>query len=87
MALTQEDLQALSDLIDHKVSNAVANVTAPPENHGQPDAANDVNSEGAPVYYVHLANGQVVESKDAGSTHVMVGDERVAVVERFQKGV
>jgi hypothetical protein len=54
------------------------------ENHGAADAANAV--ENAPTYYVHLADGTVVESKDSASTHQDVDGVSVAVIGRYLKG-
>ena len=88
MALTAEDLAAIGSVIEQKVATAVEDRISmqpkAPENHGAPDAANSL--EGAPVYYVHLANGNVIETQDAGSTHMDVDGESVQVIGRFQKG-
>jgi hypothetical protein len=61
-----------------------AEMPAVPENHGEPDPANSL--EGAPFYYVHLANGDVMESQDSASTHVDVDGVSVAVIGRYLKG-
>ena len=46
----------------------------------------DVSPDSGPTYYVHLANGDVVESKDSSSTHLDVNGTSVAVIGRYQKG-
>jgi hypothetical protein len=88
MALTAEDLAAiagaLKPMVEDIVSDRVAAQPKATENHGEPDAANSL--DGAPVYYVHLANGNVIETQDAGSTHMDVDGESVQVIGRFQKG-
>ena len=45
----------------------------------------DVDPQAGPTYYVHLANGDVIESKDSGATHVEVNGETVDVIGRYQK--
>ena len=49
------------------------------------DNANRIDDE-APTYYVHLADGQVIESKDSGSTHMDVDGQSVLVIGRYAKG-
>jgi hypothetical protein len=78
MALTPEDLEQLGAFIDQKVTAAVAGAQpqAPPD---PPDLA--ARKEAEPWYYVHLADGRVLETQDSQST-VMEG---LAVVGRFPK--
>lgn len=93
MALTPEDLQALAGLIDQKVSEAVSGqvqtavteaTTPQPQTNDEPQN----QPENQPVYYVHLANGKVIESRDSVSTHMTDPDsgEAVQVIGRFSKG-
>jgi hypothetical protein len=84
MSLTPEDVAALGALFDKKIEDAFASQPVPPENHGAPDPANAIES--APVYYVHLANGDVLESKDSASTHMDVDGVSVGVIGRYPKG-
>ena len=88
MALSAEELQQVLDAIKGQV---------PPE--PSPEAAQaqadadysrqaghpDVDPEAGPTYYVHLANGNVIESKDSGATHVEQDGETVDVIGRYQK--
>jgi hypothetical protein len=89
MAFTPEDLQALSSLIDSKISEqvgaAVTEATTPqPQTNDEPQN----QPENQPDWYVHLANGKVIESKDSQSTHMTDPDtgEAVQVIGRFPKG-
>jgi hypothetical protein len=80
MALTPEDLAQIKELFS---SQPVPAAPAEPTK-GQPDPANSL--EAAPVYYVHLADGQVLESQDSASTHMDVSGVSVQVIGRFLKG-
>lgn len=87
MALTPEDLEALGAFIDSKITAATGDIAAaakPAENHGAPDPANDTAN--APEYFVHLANGDVITSKDSASTHMDVDGKSVAVIGRYLTG-
>ena len=95
MALSQEDLQALGSFIESKIGTVVGDLrsdlegkmaaaTATVENHGAPDAAND--AENGPDYYVHLANGDVITSKDSASTHMTVDGKSVQVIGHYTVG-
>lgn len=55
-----------------------------PANHGTADAAN--STEFAPDYYVHLANGDTITTKDSGSTHMDVDGVSVQVIGRYAVG-
>lgn len=79
MALTAEDLQALGDFIDARVAAAVQKATTPAPVVDAPDVA--ATKEAAPWYFVHLADGRVVETQDSSST-VM---DNLAVIGRFPK--
>jgi photosystem II stability/assembly factor-like uncharacterized protein len=95
MALTQEDLAALAGFIGSEVEKhlqASKPAEPTPEEKAQ-TAANeqrlkagvpDVDPEAGPEYYVHLANGDVITTKDSGSTHMSVDGETIAVIGRYQ---
>lgn len=78
MALTAEDLQQLGDFVKAQVAEAVA-ATQPKAPEDAPDVA--ATKEAAPWYFVHLADGRVVETQDSSST-VM---DNLAVIGRFPK--
>lgn len=93
MALTPEDIAALGALIDSKVSEAVSGqvaaavteaTTPQPQTNDEPQN----QPENQPVYYVHLANGKVVESRDSVSTHMADPEtgEALTVIGRYAKG-
>jgi hypothetical protein len=71
----EADTQAAA--ADNAVQNRVSVVGKP-----------DVDPEAGPKYYVHLADGSVLQTFDAGSTH-MANDagEQMAVIGRYQMGV
>lgn len=95
MAFTQEDLAALGSLIGDVVDKKLAD-SRPPEPSDEEKAETaaqqqrlkagvpDVDPEAGPDYYVHLANGDVIVTKDSGSTHIGVDGETVAVIGRYQ---
>jgi hypothetical protein len=97
MALSQDDLELLGSFIDKRVSALVSDVE---KDRADRDAASavqnrtavvgkpDQDPEAGPDYYVHLASGGVVVSKDSASTHLPddVTGEPVAVIGRYQKG-
>jgi hypothetical protein len=98
MALTPEDLAALSDMIgktvDQKLETHTATQAQVSQEQATANAALDYTRQAGtpaadpnagPDYYVHLANGDVIETKDAGATHMEVDGETVAVIGRFQK--
>lgn len=78
MALSQEDLAAIAALVDSRVQAAAP--PAAPVVEDSPDVAARKAAE--PVYYVHLADGRVVESQDNSSTHM----DGVQVIGRYAKG-
>lgn len=92
MALTQEDLKELGQFIDARVSNAVAAAAEDRQAQTPTERASvvgkpDVDPEAGPKYWVHLANGDVTETYDAGSTHLPDADGNpVLVIGRYQKG-
>lgn len=99
MALTPEDLQQLGAFLDQKIEQKLgAHSEAQAEAQAATSEANaakdytrsagvpDVDPTAGPWYYVHLANGDVVETQDSGATHMDVDGETVGVIGRFQKG-
>lgn len=75
--LTQRDASAAATAAENAVVNRVSVVGKP-----------DVDPEAGPKFYVHLANGDVVESYDSSSTHMAVegSDAPVLVIGRYQIG-
>lgn len=82
MPFTAEDLQQLGEFVDAKVRAAVGEATAPPAPPPD-DPAVAVTKEAAPYYYVHLADGKVLESQDSASTHMDVDGILVPVIGRY----
>jgi photosystem II stability/assembly factor-like uncharacterized protein len=98
MALTPEDLAALADVVDQRIDKKLGEHTeAQAAEQETAKAANaqeeyalkagipDVDPTAGPTYYVHLANGDVIETQDSGATHMTVDGETVAVIGRYQK--
>jgi hypothetical protein len=91
--LPPEFMQQLGEFIDSRIRQNVP--AAPPEQTAEEKAETarqqqrlkagvpDVDPEAGPDYYVHLANGDVITTKDSGSTHVGVDGETVAVIGRY----
>jgi hypothetical protein len=101
MALTPEDLEALAGFIEGKVKDVAGELLAQAKGDAEAAIAGaavqnrvsvvgkpDVDPEAGPQYYVHLANGKVIESYDSGSTHMADPDTgtQVAVIGRYQIG-
>jgi hypothetical protein len=95
MALSQEDLKALGDFIDGKIESAISDVkkdvgetvsqATTPQVQTNTEPQNQ--PENQPDYYVHLADGTVIVTKDSQSTHMEGPDgEALAVIGRFPKG-
>jgi hypothetical protein len=89
MALSQEDLASLGAFIDSRIA-ASAPVPAPVSDT-VPDRVSqvgkpDVDPEAGPLYYVHLADGSVVESYDSASTHIESNGKTLLVIGRYQVG-
>lgn len=83
MALSQEDLDQLGQFVSNVVEAKMQEknvVTAPEPVADDPDTA--ATKEAAPWYYVHLADGRVLESQDSAATHM----EGAAVIGRYPKG-
>jgi photosystem II stability/assembly factor-like uncharacterized protein len=94
MAITQEDLELLGKYFEQKIDERLeaSKPPEPTEEEKAQTAANqqrlkagvpDVDPEAGPDYYVHLANGDVITTKDSGSTHMGVDGETVAVIGRY----
>jgi hypothetical protein len=94
MAFSQEDLAALGGFIGDQIDKRFAAQDAKQAVQAQQTRDSivgvpDVDPDAGPTYYIHLANGAVVESKDSVSTHLPNPDnesEPILVVNRFQKG-
>jgi hypothetical protein len=89
MAFTPEELEQLGAVIDAKVQSAVGGAVAEattPKPQTNDEAQNQ--PENQPDYYVHLANGHVVTSKDSAGTHMTDPDsgETVMVIGRYPVG-
>lgn len=85
MALTPEDMAQIAALIKGEVSGQVAEATtAQPQTNEEPQN----QPENQPDYYVLLANGKCVVTKDSQSTHIEDPDtgESLVVVARNPKG-
>jgi protein involved in sex pheromone biosynthesis len=90
MALEQSDFAQLGQFISQAVATELdkreaEKPAAPPVEPPKVDDANRIDDE-APTYYVHLANGEVLESKDSGSTHMDVNGVSVLVIGRYPMG-
>lgn len=80
----------LMEALDSKVAAAVGDAvpaTPEPADRASVVGTPDVDPEAGPAYYVHLADGSVVESKDSQSTHMPNAEGvPVQVIGRYQKG-
>ena len=94
MALSEEDFANLARFIEGAVDKRIEETkpAEPTAEEAAQTAANeqrlkagvpDVDPEAGPDYYVHLANGDVITTKDSGSTHMGVDGETVAVIGRY----
>ena len=90
--LDMEDLEALGKFIDQKIHSAIQRGPDVPEKTPEQAAADrasvvgvpDVPPDAGPLYYLHLANGDVVTSHDSASTHLQAGDSTQQIIGRFQ---
>lgn len=95
MGFSPEELAQLGQFIEKKVADVItvardaeqvkADVQAAVNRDaivGKPDVAPDAG----PEFYVHLANGDVIVTRDSSSTHIDVDGTSVAVIGRYQKG-
>jgi hypothetical protein len=97
MAFTQEDLAALAQMVGQTVDQKLqahaasqpqgqnAPATDPKKDYTRLAGVPDTDPTAGPTYYVHLANGDVIETQDSGATHMTVDGETVAVIGRYQK--
>jgi hypothetical protein len=90
MSLTAEDLAQLGEFVKSEIEKvagaAIADAAAPkPQVNDEPQN----QPENQPDFYVHLANGKVLVSKDSGSTHMVDPDngETVQVIGHYPVGV
>jgi photosystem II stability/assembly factor-like uncharacterized protein len=88
-----EDVAAVGQFVAAEVKKALDAARAERENAAATgDRASvvgvpDVDPQAGPEFYVHLADGTVVTSYDAGSTHMPGKDgEPVQVIGRYQVG-
>jgi hypothetical protein len=88
MGFTAEELAQLGEFIDHKIDGkldvAVAEATAP-----KPSVNDEVQNrpENQPDFYVHLADGSTMVSKDSASTHMTnAAGEQIVVTGRYPVG-
>lgn len=92
MALTPEDLESLASFMDAKLGAFKESLDNDTEkravqNRDATVGIPDADPEAGPEFYIHLADGSVVTSKDSASTHLAgAGGEPVAVIGRYQKG-
>ena len=85
-----EEVKAdILQIVEQRIGEVEASVPAPaPETPreavvGKPD----VDPEAGPEFYIHLADGQVIISRDSASTHMAGPDgQPVQVIGRYQKG-
>jgi hypothetical protein len=81
MAFTPEDLAQLGQYIDSKITAAVSTGKQDaPRNVGVPET----DPEAGPEFWVHLADGTVVQSYDSQSTHMESDGLTVPVIGRYQ---
>jgi hypothetical protein len=76
MALTAEDLEQIKALM---ASQAPAEAPAAPKVRDESDRMTEAAADVPPAYYVHLADGRVLESNDSASTHI----DGVQVIGRY----
>ena|SRR5271154_4327898 len=89
MPFTQDDLAQLATFVRTEVQTAVsafqdAKPAATAADRASVVGVPDVAPDAGPMYWVHLADGSVIESYDSGSTHVDVGGVGVQVIGRYQ---
>jgi len=88
MALTPEDLAALGEFVDSKLKSALGEHTtaAAPAEQPQVNAEAQNQPENQPEYWVHLADGSVIVSRDSASTHMTNAEgETVQVIGRYAR--
>jgi hypothetical protein len=78
--------ERLMTALDQKIADVPAAVAAS-QPHEAVAGKPEVDPEAGPDYYVHLADGTVVTTKDSASTHLPgQNGEPVTVIGRYQKG-
>lgn len=93
MALTPEDLDVLGGFLDKKLTAFKSDLENADQEKTLKDrdatvGLPDVDPDAGPEFYVHLADGSVVTTRDSASTHLSGTDGvPVAVIGRYQKGV
>jgi hypothetical protein len=93
MALTPEDLDVLGGFLDKKLTAFKSDLENADQEKTLKDrdatvGLPDVDPDAGPEFYVHLADGSVVTTRDSASTHLSGSDGvPVAVIGRYQKGV
>ena len=85
MAFTPEDLEMLGSFIAKKITAAADSVpaTAPAAEPLPREAlvgVPDVPFDAGPLLWVHLANGEVIQSHDSASTHLPDAEGRTQLV-------
>lgn len=96
MAFSEDDLKTLAGFVGGIVKDEVAAAVsgmkaelpaAVEQNRTAIVGAPDVDPEAGPLFWLHLADGSVVESRDSSSTHLANdAGESVPVIGRYQKG-
>lgn len=94
MAFSPEDLQQLAGFVRQEVASGVDALKAQMNKAKTPEQAAaeraavvgipDVAPDAGPLYWVHLANGDVIESHDSSSTHMDVNGVTVPVTGRWE---
>jgi len=92
---TSEDLAQLGTFITSEVGKAVETVKAElnreksPEETAQERTAvvgiPDVPPDAGPLFWVHLANGDIITTHDSQSTHMDVNGVTVPVIGRYEQ--
>jgi hypothetical protein len=88
MPFTQEDLAQLGAFMDAKITTAIEGATqVATANRVAVVGTPDVPPDAGPEFWVHLADGSVIETHDSQSTHMLNADGvQVPVIGRYQKG-
>jgi hypothetical protein len=97
MSFSPDDLAQLGEFITQRVEAGIsaikADIARGHESKSAEQAAQertavvgipDVPPDAGPLYWVHLANGDVIESRDSASTHIDVNGVTVPVTGRWE---
>ena len=95
MPFSPEELAQLGEFVSQKVEAGISAIKADlarnektPEQAAQERSAvvgiPDVPPDAGPLYWIHLANGDVIESHDSASTHIDVNGITVPVTGRWE---